>query len=59
VCLLWLLRSPFVRYVPGGDLRGLLKNIGCLEESMAKFYLIEMLACVEALHKLGFVHRDL
>ncbi len=48
-----------MEYVPGGDLRGLLKNIGTLEESMAKFYLVEMIACVEALHNLGFVHRDL
>lgn len=40
-------------------MRGLLRNIGTLEESMAKFYLVEMIACVEALHRLGFVHRDL
>jgi cell cycle protein kinase DBF2 len=48
-----------MEYVPGGDLRGLLRNIGCLEESMAAFYLVEMIACVAALHALGYTHRDL
>ena len=48
-----------MEYIPGGDLRGLLKNVGCLEEQMATFYLVEMIASVAALHKLGFVHRDL
>ncbi len=48
-----------MEYVPGGDLRGLLRNIGCLDETMACFYLVEMIACVEALHALGYTHRDL
>ena len=48
-----------MEYIPGGDLRGLLKNVGCLDETMATFYLVEMIASVAALHKLGFVHRDL
>jgi serine/threonine protein kinase len=48
-----------MEYIPGGDLRGLLKNIGCLEEQMATFYLVEMIASVAALHKLGYTHRDL
>lgn len=46
-----------MEYVPGGDLRGLLANIGCLEEEMARFYLVEMVASVSTLHKLGVVHR--
>ena len=46
-----------MEYIPGGDLRGLLRNCGCLEEGMATFYLIEMISAVAALHKLGYIHR--
>lgn len=48
-----------MEYVPGGDVRGLLTNIGCLEESMATFYLVEMIQAVSTLHQLGYTHRDL
>lgn len=46
-----------MEYVPGGDVRNLLSNIGVLEEWMARFYLIEMIAAVSVLHKLGYTHR--
>jgi len=48
-----------MEYAAGGDLKTLLENLGHLEGDMAKFYFTEMLLCVEYLHGLGFVHRDL
>ena len=46
-------------YVPGGDFRTLLNNSGVLKEEHAKFYIAEMCCSVDALHKLGYIHRDL
>lgn len=48
-----------MEYVPGGDLKHLLDNLGCLSEKDAKFYFAEMLLSVHALHELGYIHRDL
>ena len=46
-----------MEYVPGGDLRHLLDNLGSLEELTAATYLAEMATAVEALHALSYVHR--
>ena len=46
-----------MEYVPGGDLRTLLNNSGILKENVAKFYAGEACASVDALHKLGYIHR--
>lgn len=48
-----------MEYAAGGDLKTLLENLGSLDEDMAKFYFAEMLCCVEYLHSLEFIHRDL
>jgi cell cycle protein kinase DBF2 len=48
-----------MEYVPGGDFRTLLNNSGVLKESHARFYISEMFAGVNELHKLGYIHRDL
>ena len=48
-----------MEYVPGGDFRTLLNNAGILKEEHARFYISEMFAAVNALHKLGYIHRDL
>lgn len=48
-----------MEYVPGGDFRTLLNNSGVLKEEHAKFYICEMFAAVNELHKLGYIHRDL
>lgn len=48
-----------MEYAAGGDLKTLLENLGGLEEEMAKFYFAEMLLCIEYLHSLEFIHRDL
>ena len=46
-----------MEYVPGGDMRGLLNNLGCFPEEEAKFYLAELILAVLDLHKLSYVHR--
>ncbi len=46
-----------MEYVPGGDFRGLLNNVGCFPEADAKFYIAEMILAVLALHDLGYIHR--
>ncbi|PCH33151.1 kinase-like protein [Wolfiporia cocos MD-104 SS10] len=48
-----------MEYVPGGDFRTLLNNAGVLKEEHARFYISEMFAAVNELHKLGYIHRDL
>ncbi|KAL1992851.1 hypothetical protein VTN49DRAFT_3607 [Thermomyces lanuginosus] len=48
-----------MEFVPGGDFRTLLNNTGVLHNRHARFYIAEMLCCVDALHQLGYIHRDL
>lgn len=48
-----------MEYVPGGDFRTLLNNAGVLHNRHARFYIAEMIQCVDALHALGYIHRDL
>jgi len=48
-----------LEYMIGGDLEGLLEQVGCFEEGSARFYFAELVLAVESLHKLGIVHRDL
>ncbi|THG97893.1 hypothetical protein EW026_g4205 [Hermanssonia centrifuga] len=64
VRLLYAFQDPqFVylamEYVPGGDFRTLLNNAGVLKQEHARFYISEMFAGVNELHKLGYIHRDL
>jgi len=48
-----------MEFVPGGDFRTLLNNTGVLQQDNARFYICEMFAAVNELHKLGYIHRDL
>ena len=48
-----------MEYVPGGDFRTLLNNTGVLHNRHARFYIAEMVCCVDSLHQLGYIHRDL
>ncbi|PRP86726.1 hypothetical protein PROFUN_02875 [Planoprotostelium fungivorum] len=47
-----------MEFASGGNLKNLLET-RMLTEIEAKFYICEMIAAVNTLHKLGFVHRDL
>ena len=42
---------------PGGDLVNLMSNYD-VPEKWAKFYCAEVVLALEAIHKMGFVHRD-
>lgn len=44
-------------YMPGGDLVNLMSNYD-VPEKWAKFYCAEMVLALNAIHSMGFVHRD-
>ncbi|KAH7854620.1 hypothetical protein Vadar_016004 [Vaccinium darrowii] len=48
-----------MEYLNGGDLYSLLRNLGCLDEGMARVYIAELVLALEYLHSLNVIHRDL
>ncbi|XP_065578443.1 rho-associated protein kinase 1-like [Artemia franciscana] len=44
-------------YMPGGDLVNLMSNYD-VPEKWARFYCAEVVLALEAIHRMGFVHRD-
>jgi len=48
-----------MEYIPGGDVRSLIRHSGVLYEDHARFFSAEILMGLETLHEMGFVHRDL
>lgn len=46
-------------YMPGGDFLGLLIRENILSEPVARFYIAEMIVCVEEAHALRCIHRDI
>ncbi|CAD25005.1 PROTEIN KINASE C (EPSILON TYPE) [Encephalitozoon cuniculi GB-M1] len=46
-------------FIPGGDFMGLLSKEDVLEEDWVRFYAAEIVAALDELHKLGWIHRDL
>ncbi|XP_021647187.2 probable serine/threonine protein kinase IREH1 isoform X2 [Hevea brasiliensis] len=48
-----------MEYLNGGDLYSLLRNLGCLDENVARIYIAEVVLALEYLHSLRVVHRDL
>ncbi|KAI1173862.1 kinase-like protein [Nemania sp. FL0916] len=46
-------------YMPGGDFLGLLIRENILSEPVAKFYIAEMILCIEEAHALRCIHRDI
>ncbi|KAL4199563.1 hypothetical protein AMTRI_Chr03g51800 [Amborella trichopoda] len=48
-----------MEYLNGGDLYSLLRNLGCLDEDMARVYIAEVVLALEYLHSLHVIHRDL
>jgi serine/threonine protein kinase len=47
-----------MEYMPGGDFLGLLIRENILHETVARFYIAEMITCIEAAHALKCIHRD-
>ncbi|KAF6777034.1 hypothetical protein AHF37_03392 [Paragonimus kellicotti] len=54
-CALYLV----MEYIPGGDMMSLLIKKGIFEESLARFYIAELILALESVHAMGFVHRDI
>ncbi|XP_071454278.1 serine/threonine-protein kinase greatwall isoform X2 [Hetaerina americana] len=48
-----------MEYMVGGDLKSLLSNSGFFEESVATFYIAEVVLALEYLHRHGIIHRDI
>lgn len=47
-----------MEYMIGGDFLGLLLREDVLEESVARWYIAEMILCIEEAHKMKWIHRD-
>ncbi|TVY59181.1 Serine/threonine-protein kinase cbk1 [Lachnellula cervina] len=45
-------------YMPGGDFLGLLIRDNILSEPVTKWYIAEMILCIEEAHRLRWIHRD-
>lgn len=48
-----------MEYMIGGDFLGLLLREDVLDESVAKWYVAEMILCVDEAHKMNWIHRDI
>lgn len=48
-----------MEYMIGGDFLGLLLREDVLEEMVARWYVAEMILCVEEAHKMKWIHRDI
>ncbi|KAH8676810.1 kinase-like domain-containing protein [Tricladium varicosporioides] len=46
-------------YMPGGDFLGLLIRDNVLSEHVTKWYIAEMILCIEEAHALRWIHRDI
>ena len=47
-----------MEFHPGGDMLSLLSRFEeVFEESMARFYIAEIVAAIHSLHMMGYVHR--
>jgi len=48
-----------MEFLPGGDLMALLMKEDILTEEATRFYAAEAVLAIEAVHSLGYIHRDL
>ncbi|KXT13958.1 hypothetical protein AC579_4194 [Pseudocercospora musae] len=48
-----------MEYMIGGDFLGLLLREDVLEEEVARWYVAEMILCIEEAHKMKWIHRDI
>ena len=47
-----------MEYMVGGDFLGLLLREDILDENVAKWYIAEMILCIEEAHRMNWIHRD-
>ncbi|KAF8309594.1 kinase-like protein [Clavulina sp. PMI_390] len=48
-----------MEFLPGGDLMTMLIKYDTFTEDVTRFYMAECVLAIEAVHKLGFIHRDI
>ncbi|OCL09536.1 kinase-like protein [Glonium stellatum] len=48
-----------MEFLPGGDLMTMLIKYEIFTEDITRFYMAEITLAIEAVHKLGFIHRDI
>ncbi|KAH9949742.1 kinase-like domain-containing protein [Amylocystis lapponica] len=48
-----------MEFLPGGDLMTMLIKYDTFPEDVARFYIAECVLAIEAVHQLGFIHRDI
>ena len=48
-----------MEYLPGGDLMSHLIRLETLSEEKTRFYMAELIEAVHAVHRFGFIHRDI
>ncbi|KAF2842427.1 kinase-like protein [Patellaria atrata CBS 101060] len=48
-----------MEYLPGGDLMTMLIKYEIFTEDITRFYMAEITLAIEAVHALGFIHRDI
>ncbi len=46
-----------MEFLPGGDLMTMLIKYEIFSEDITRFYIAEIVLAIEAVHKLGFIHR--
>ncbi|OIW31650.1 kinase-like protein [Coniochaeta ligniaria NRRL 30616] len=48
-----------MEFLPGGDLMTMLIKYEIFSEDITRFYIAEIVLAIEAVHQLGFIHRDI
>ncbi|KAH7114480.1 kinase-like domain-containing protein [Dendryphion nanum] len=48
-----------MEFLPGGDLMTMLIKYEIFTEDITRFYMAEIALAIEAVHKLGYIHRDI
>lgn len=46
-----------MEFLPGGDLMTMLIKYDTFSDDVTRFYMAECVLAIEAIHKLGFIHR--
>lgn len=46
-----------MEFLPGGDLMTMLIKYEIFSEDITRFYMAQLVTAIEAVHKLGFIHR--
>ncbi|KAI9890724.1 MAG: Serine/threonine-protein kinase [Vezdaea aestivalis] len=48
-----------MEFLPGGDLMTMLIKYEIFTEDITRFYIAEIVCAIDAVHKLGYIHRDI